>query len=172
MTSGTPVILVCCWIRNTRLTHDVPASLLSPLFYLLLLFPLLSLFPCLSCLPCFTFLFSSLFYLSFISLSLFLCTHARTRTLALERAQTCTCTHAFMHMPACAQGVHGFDEWHSTEASASSSTCNCACEENWLQGGCISGGGEWGPKPPGKSSDKSRDRHAPVAFLLHACTDC
>lgn len=48
--------------------------------------------------------------------------------------------------------VHGFDEWMSTEASASSSLCNCACDSAWqhtkagdpgqIQGrGCVVGNG-------------------------------
>ena len=46
-------------------------------------------------------------------------------------------------------GMHGFDEWHSTEASASSTTCNCGCEAAWpMQGdGCITGGGSWTRTP-------------------------
>lgn len=39
----------------------------------------------------------------------------------------------------------GFDEWHSTEASASSSTTNCGCDPTWKNEGqgCIVGGGAW-----------------------------
>jgi len=47
--------------------------------------------------------------------------------------------------PSSSPGVHGFDEWSGTEASASSSTTNCGCNSAWkLEGaGCIAGGGEW-----------------------------
>ena len=42
-------------------------------------------------------------------------------------------------------GVHGFDDWHSTEASGPSSTPNCGCDASWptAEQGCVSGGGEW-----------------------------
>ena len=57
--------------------------------------------------------------------------------------------------PVSSPRVHGFDEWHSTEASASSSMCNCGCDARWKtspagdaggpQGvGCITGGGSFG----------------------------
>jgi len=47
--------------------------------------------------------------------------------------------------PASNPGIHGYDEWHATEASASSSTTNCGCVPQWKnQGnGCITGGGVW-----------------------------
>jgi len=60
--------------------------------------------------------------------------------------------------PTSSPRVHGFDEWASTEASASSSMCNCGCEASWAtspagdpgaghaQGsGCVTGGGDFGP---------------------------
>eukprot|EP00729_Bicosta_minor_P018263 gene18263-20285_t len=42
-------------------------------------------------------------------------------------------------------GIHGFHEWHSTEASAPSSTTNCGCKEEWWNSspGCVTGGGAW-----------------------------
>ena len=42
-------------------------------------------------------------------------------------------------------GIHGFDEWHSTEASGPTSTPNCGCDASWPAAGrgCVSGGGEW-----------------------------
>ena len=41
--------------------------------------------------------------------------------------------------------MHGFDEWHSTIASAPSSTTNCGCNPEWPKEGkgCIVGGGKW-----------------------------
>ena len=51
--------------------------------------------------------------------------------------------YAYNKWPVSNPGVHGFDEWHSTEASASSTSCNCACEPAWVAGGCIDGGGAW-----------------------------
>ena len=41
--------------------------------------------------------------------------------------------------------MHGFDEWHSTEASAPSSTTNCGCDPAWWASspGCVTGGGAW-----------------------------
>jgi arylsulfatase A-like enzyme len=60
--------------------------------------------------------------------------------------------------PVSSPRVHGFDEWHSTEASASSSLCNCGCDPAWatspagdagaVQGiGCITGGGNFTTTP-------------------------
>jgi hypothetical protein len=59
--------------------------------------------------------------------------------------------------PTSSPRTHGFDEWHSTEASASSSMCNCGCDPDWAsssggdpgstQGiGCITGGGNFSSK--------------------------
>ena len=59
--------------------------------------------------------------------------------------------------PTSSPRTHGFDEWHSTEASASSSMCNCGCDSAWAssaggdpgatQGtGCITGGGNFSSK--------------------------
>jgi len=47
--------------------------------------------------------------------------------------------------PSSHPGMFGFDEWHATEASASSSTPNCGCNPEWLtQGdGCIKNSGQW-----------------------------
>lgn len=47
--------------------------------------------------------------------------------------------------PASHPGMHGFDEWHATEASASSSMCNCGCRPEWVQqgNGCVIGGGKF-----------------------------
>ena len=41
--------------------------------------------------------------------------------------------------------MHGFQEWHSTEASGPTSTPNCGCDARWpAEGaGCVSGGGLW-----------------------------
>jgi hypothetical protein len=54
-------------------------------------------------------------------------------------------TPADKRWPASHPGMHGFDEWHATEASAESSTTNCGCVEDWkTEGdGCIIGGGYW-----------------------------
>ena len=42
-------------------------------------------------------------------------------------------------------GMHGFDEWLATEASASSSMPNCGCRREWVEegDGCVIGGGEF-----------------------------
>jgi arylsulfatase A-like enzyme len=47
--------------------------------------------------------------------------------------------------PSSHPGIHGFDEWHATEASAPSTSTNCGCDPSWLtQGrGCVSSGGKW-----------------------------
>lgn len=47
--------------------------------------------------------------------------------------------------PSSHPGMHGFDEWHATEASAPSSSTNCGCDPSWVsQGkGCITGGGKF-----------------------------
>lgn len=52
---------------------------------------------------------------------------------------------AYKKWPVSHPGMHGFDEWHSTEASAPSSTTNCGCNQEWWEAspGCITGGGEW-----------------------------
>eukprot|EP00041_Stephanoeca_diplocostata_P018626 m.391134 g.391134 ORF g.391134 m.391134 type:complete len:709 (+) comp21070_c0_seq4:212-2338(+) len=52
---------------------------------------------------------------------------------------------AYNKWPVSNPGMHGFDEWHSTEASAPSSTTNCGCEKQWWETspGCITGGGQW-----------------------------
>ena len=52
---------------------------------------------------------------------------------------------AYGKWPVSNPGMHGFDEWHSTEASAPSSTTNCGCKEEWWNDaeGCITGGGAW-----------------------------
>lgn len=54
-------------------------------------------------------------------------------------------TPADKRWPASHPGMHGFDEWHATEASAESSTTNCGCVESWKSegNGCIIGGGFW-----------------------------
>eukprot|EP00040_Diaphanoeca_grandis_P039653 m.259716 g.259716 ORF g.259716 m.259716 type:complete len:733 (-) comp38560_c0_seq1:181-2379(-) len=54
-------------------------------------------------------------------------------------------SYAYSKWPVSNPGMHGFDEWHSTEASASSTTPNCACKKEWVTEGqgCITGGGEW-----------------------------
>eukprot|EP00035_Acanthoeca_spectabilis_P002135 m.85326 g.85326 ORF g.85326 m.85326 type:complete len:572 (-) comp11375_c0_seq1:94-1809(-) len=53
--------------------------------------------------------------------------------------------YAYTKWPVSNPGLHGFDEWHSTEASASSSTPNCGCNPDWKNEGqgCIVGGGVW-----------------------------
>eukprot|EP01046_Picozoa_sp_COSAG06_P018225 COSAG06_NODE_1261_length_10074_cov_21.232882_2_plen_254_part_00 len=48
-------------------------------------------------------------------------------------------TYAYTKFPISHPGTHGFDEWHSTEASAASSTTNCGCFEPASQ--CVTGGG-------------------------------
>jgi len=55
---------------------------------------------------------------------------------------------ALRKWPASNPGIHGFDEWHATEASASSSTTNCGCVASWSKTGkgCIVGGGSWSNK--------------------------
>eukprot|EP00965_Chrysotila_dentata_P231156 6198186-Pleurochrysis_carterae.AAC.3 len=45
-------------------------------------------------------------------------------------------------------GMHGFDQWFSTPASAATTTPNCGCDKAWVAGGCVSGGGEWAQKAP------------------------
>jgi len=84
--------------------------------------------------------------------------------------------YAYKKWPVSHPGIHGFDEWHSTEASASSTTCNCACEPAWLKGGCIHGGGAWGPTPPGactnywNPTDNANDTHLPTRPECHNTT--
>ncbi len=52
---------------------------------------------------------------------------------------------AYEKWPVSHPGIHGFDTWFSTEASASSTTCNCGCKPEWVaeDKGCIIGGGAW-----------------------------
>ena len=68
---------------------------------------------------------------------------------------------AYSKWPTMHPGMCGFSAWYSTEASASSTMCNCGCEAAWpLQApGCLLGGGAfvlnrsfpctnyWGPSP-------------------------
>ena len=80
--------------------------------------------------------------------------------------------------PTSSPRVHGFDEWHSTEASASSSMCNCGCDASWAtspagdpgatQGtGCVTGGGDFVSTPMActnywSPTDLDERRHAPT----------
>ena len=52
---------------------------------------------------------------------------------------------AYKRWPVSNPRIHGFEEWHSTEASAPSSTTNCGCRKEWWEAspGCITGGGAW-----------------------------
>ena len=52
-------------------------------------------------------------------------------------------TFANKKWPVSHPGMHGFDEWYATEASASSSMCNCGCRPEWVAegDGCVIGGG-------------------------------
>lgn len=62
-----------------------------------------------------------------------------------DKKEDSVATYASTKWPSSNPGMHGFDEWMSTEASAASSTTNCGCNPEWpLQGqGCIIGGGNW-----------------------------
>ena len=53
--------------------------------------------------------------------------------------------HSTQEWPSSHPGMHGFDIWHSTEASASSSMCNCGCRQEWIDEGegCVIGGGKF-----------------------------
>ncbi len=55
-------------------------------------------------------------------------------------------SYAYSKWPVSNPGMHGFDTWRSTEASASSSTTNCDCKVAWGKEGrgCIASGGVWG----------------------------
>lgn len=55
---------------------------------------------------------------------------------------------ALSKWPASHPGMHGYDEWAATEASASSSTTNCGCVASWKDTGkgCIVGGGSFQKK--------------------------
>ena len=50
---------------------------------------------------------------------------------------------AYRKWPVAHPGLFGFEDWFSTEASASSTTCNCGCEAAWPleRPGCVIGGG-------------------------------
>jgi len=54
-------------------------------------------------------------------------------------------SYAMDKWPSSHPGIHGFDEWHATEASAPSTSPNCGCDPSWVsQGqGCVTGGGVW-----------------------------
>ena len=56
---------------------------------------------------------------------------------------------ALAKWPASHPGVHGFDAWFATEASASSTTPNCGCDAAWPREGrgCVTGGGNWTRQP-------------------------
>ena len=52
-------------------------------------------------------------------------------------------SYAYRKWPVMHPGIAGFDEWFSTEASASSTMCNCGCVPEWpsTPPGCVIGGG-------------------------------
>jgi hypothetical protein len=52
-------------------------------------------------------------------------------------------SYAYKKWPVMHPGHTGFDEWFSTEASASSTMCNCGCRPEWpaQAPGCVIGGG-------------------------------
>ena len=75
--------------------------------------------------------------------------------------------YAYGKWPVSNPGLHGFDDWHSTEASASSSTTNCDCNPEWGKEapGCISGGGAWGDKGNGCTNYWTPLKGAPASCL-------
>ena len=54
-------------------------------------------------------------------------------------------SYAYRKWPVAHPGMFGFEEWFSTEASASSTMCNCGCEAAWPlePPGCVIGGGAY-----------------------------
>ena len=54
-------------------------------------------------------------------------------------------SYAYKKWPVMNPSMVGFDDWFSTEASASSTTLNCGCEPAWPNEapGCVLGGGVW-----------------------------
>ena len=54
-------------------------------------------------------------------------------------------SYAYKRWPVSHPGHAGFSEWYSTEASASSTMCNCGCEAAWPNEapGCVMGGGAY-----------------------------
>lgn len=54
-------------------------------------------------------------------------------------------SYAYKKWPVSHPGLFGFEEWFSTEASASSTMCNCGCEAAWPSEapGCVIGGGAY-----------------------------
>ena len=54
-------------------------------------------------------------------------------------------SYAYKKWPVMHPGHVGFSEWYSTEASASSTMCNCGCEAAWPSEapGCVMGGGAY-----------------------------
>jgi hypothetical protein len=87
---------------------------------------------------------------------------------------------AYDKWPVSNPGMHGFDEWHSTEASASSSTPNCGCNPAWPNEGqgCIIGGGAWTHQALGAVPIMQRralSSHASFIFMharTRACISC
>ena len=89
--------------------------------------------------------------------------------------------YAYGKWPVSNPGMHGFDEWHSTEASASSSTTNCDCDPEWGHEapGCVAGGGKWGPSmntgctnywsPMADASPSCRNISEPKGVLAQRC---
>ena len=58
-----------------------------------------------------------------------------------KRALEPNASWALRRWPVSHPGIHGFDEWFSTEASASSSTPNCGCFPDSGSRQCVTGGG-------------------------------
>ena len=88
--------------------------------------------------------------------------------------------YAYQKWPVSNPGMHGFDEWRSTEASAPSSTTNCDCNPIWGQegNGCIDGGGKWAQHgegctnywyPMDNVSHSCRNMSAPHSILAQHC---
>eukprot|EP00050_Salpingoeca_kvevrii_P018241 m.72016 g.72016 ORF g.72016 m.72016 type:complete len:569 (+) comp7975_c0_seq4:1186-2892(+) len=83
-------------------------------------------------------------------------------------------SYAQIKWPVSHPGIHGFDEWLATEASAASTTPNCGCNPAWVQSGCVTGMGKWSNASafactnywgPAESPSASRCLHAKTSTL-------
>ena len=88
--------------------------------------------------------------------------------------------YAYKKWPVSNPGMHGFDTWRSTEASASSSTTNCDCNPLWGQEGegCIASGGVWSQHgdgctnywtPAPNAAEVCRNISSPNNILAQVC---
>ena len=92
-------------------------------------------------------------------------------------------SYAYSKWPVMHPGMIGFSEWFATEASASSTMCNCGCMPQWPlePPGCVTGGGlytnqsyactnYWLPAPGGDSARCLLPKNATLSCVTNSTT--